>query len=277
MAYDLNKIKELYKKELEKEAKKESYENGEGNNYLKLEKGSNLVRILPVSDEKPFFTHTKLHVLKNAEGKIRYYHCLKVHGEDCPLCDAYFEIWKRDKAAGANGKSALALKFGSGQSTIKPKPRYYMNVINRKDNSVKVLSAPDQIYKKIIANMSGDEELNIEELGDVTNIETGYDFNVIVGTNKGQDGKEYTSYAQSEFKRKPNPAAASKLEVEKALESRHNLDSLVKKESYDELKQLADVILSGNSMEDKPTQVETEVTPTAKVLTEEEFRATLKG
>ena len=55
-------------------------------------------------------------------------HCRKMHGEPCPLCDSYYSLWKEP-----NKDEDLARQ-------IKPRSRYYLNVVDRETGDVKILS-----------------------------------------------------------------------------------------------------------------------------------------
>jgi hypothetical protein len=260
MAYDLNKLAETYKN-LNKKAKEKQEKSGDSI-YFKIEEGSNPVRVLPSKDDNfPFFVHSKLHGV-NLNGQLRYYHCRKMHNEPCPLCEAYYEMWKQHKA----GNTKIAETFGKGNTSIKPKDRYYVNVINRKDDSVKVMALPEKLFRTLMSYMVGDEELGIEALGDITDVNNGYDFNVIATK---QD--KFLDYSQSRMKTKTSPAGQSAKQIEEFLSARHDLIALIKNEDFTELKQIADTILSGAA-----TAVKTDSEPT-KEASEEEFKKSLKG
>ena len=90
-------------------------------NFIQLQEGNNVVRILPGKDEETqFYAETKIHRIQGTDGKFRNVHCRKIHGEKCPLCDLYYSLWK----TGVKDDEDLARK-------IKPRSRYYMNVIDR--------------------------------------------------------------------------------------------------------------------------------------------------
>ncbi len=158
-------------------------------NFMSMEMGSNVVRILPAKEEgKWFYVENKVHKIHDQNGKARNIHCLKMHGEPCPLCDAYYEMWKRHKL----GDTTLADKYGKGSLSIRAKERIYMNVVDRKTDTVKILSVGKDQFKTIMSYMLGDDDLGIEGLGDITSLDKGHDFNFIV-TMKG----EYRNYEQS--------------------------------------------------------------------------------
>lgn len=253
MAYDLNKLREKYKQLSEKQQPKENALD----NYLKVAEGSNMVRILPAINEgEMFYTETALHVLKQGD-QLKYYHCLKIHNEPCPLCEAYFKVWDRIKA----GEKHLE-PLGKGSNSLRPKPRYYMNVVNRKDDTVKIYSAPEQVFTKIMVNILGNDELNIDSLGDVTDLQTGRDLNIIAAKKD-----VFLDFTQSTFRPSPTVAGTPQ-KIAAYLDSRHDLNALVKKEDYSELKLVADSILATGVIVESSTPV-TKPSP----LTDAEFEA----
>ena len=58
------------------------------NKFYQIPEGSNAVRILPgKDDDHEFYAETKIHRVTGPDGTSKNYHCRKVHGEPCPLCD----------------------------------------------------------------------------------------------------------------------------------------------------------------------------------------------
>ena len=255
MAYDLNKLREEYKKISEKSQKNE----GSGSdNFIKISEGSNMVRILPARvDGEAFYTKTALHVVKQG-GNLKYFHCIKaVSEEPCPLCDAYWTIWARIKA----GETHLE-PIVKGSNSIRAKPRFYMNVVNRKDDTVKIYSAPESVFSKISVNILGDDKLNIDSLGDVTDTATGRDFNIIAAKKD-----IFLEFDQSSFRPVSTPAGTPQ-KIAEYLDQRHDLNVLVKKEDYSELKLVADSLMATGASNEV-------VAPVAKPapLTDAEFEA----
>ena len=98
-------------------------------NFLQIQEGTNAIRILPSKDEdKLFYAETKIHRIPSGDGQVKNVHCRKVHGEACPLCDTYYGLWKEP-----NKDEDLARQ-------IKPRARYYMNVVDRESGEVRILS-----------------------------------------------------------------------------------------------------------------------------------------
>lgn len=231
MAFDIDKLRDKYKKMTEEKG------DGQGNseNFLKLSEGSTMVRILPAKEDEDFFyVESSEHRFK-WNNKIHYLTCLKQFNEPCPICDAVYKLWDMhndlDLAKGAKSK------YGSRAGTIKAKPRYFMNVLNRTDNSVKIYSAPEQVFKIVMQNMLGDDALNVDALGDVTDLENGYDLN-IKAVKKG----DFLGFETSVFRPKPSAVGDAKATAA-ILDQRHDLKALLKKPSYDEVKLLAQSLL----------------------------------
>jgi hypothetical protein len=232
MAIDLNKLREKYKQIADKE---NNTENKLSDSFLKVANGSNMIRILPPkTEEESFMVEIPEHRFKWGSG-IHYVTCFKAHNESCPLCDAYYKLWDMHNALGLPKGSKS--KFGSRAGTIRGKPRYYMNVLNRKDNTVKIYSAPEQVFVLVMQGILGNDDLGIEPLGDVTDLQAGYDFNLI-STPKG----EFQSFEQSRFRATPSPLG-NKSEIASILDQRHNLQALIKNEDYEKVKLLAESLL----------------------------------
>jgi|TARA_R100001163_G_scaffold61286_1_gene51154 hypothetical protein len=185
-------------------------------NFLQINEGTNVVRVLPGKDEDTlFYAETKIHRIPDADGNIKNYHCRKVHGEKCPLCDAYYALWKEP------------YKDEDLARQIKPRARYYMNVVNRETGDVKILSIGVILFKKIIAAMLD------EDFGDITDLDDGNDFKII----KQMEG-QWPKYDQSQPRPKSS-AAGSKAEVAAWMDSLHDIHALVKEEDYEETKTVA--------------------------------------
>jgi hypothetical protein len=186
------------------------------NKFYQIPEGSNAVRILPGKDEDhEFYAETKIHRVTGPDGNTKNYHCRKVHGEACPLCDLYYGLWKTGKKEDED----LARQ-------IKPRARYYMNILDRNSGDVKILSVGVILFKKIIAAMLD------EDFGDITDLADGHDFKII----KEMEG-QWPKYDQSAPRPKSSPAG-SKAEVASAMDSLHDIHSLVKLEDYEEYKKV---------------------------------------
>ena len=202
------------------------------NNFFQLKIGTNIARILPAKDDDTqFFAETKIHRVPDgtdAEGKpkVKNYHCRKIHDENCPLCDAYYSLWK--PPYGSKEDEALA-------RIIKPRSRFYMNAVDKESGEVKILSVGVIIFNKILAALLD------EDFGDITDLENGYDFKIV----KIMDG-QWPKYDQSAPRPKQTPAGTKK-EIATFMDSLHDTQALVKLEDYDDLKLVAQNLLPSPS------------------------------
>ena len=205
--------------------------------FYQIPLGSNAVRILPWrDDDREFYAETKIHRVKDLAGNVKNHHCRKIHGEACPLCDLYFALWKTGRAE----DEATARQ-------IKPRARYYMNILDRESGDIKILSVGVILFKKIIGAMLD------EDFGDITNPEAGHDFKIV----KEMDG-EWPKYDQSQ----PRPKSStlgSKAEIASYMESLHEIHDLVKLEDYEDSKNaaalLTNVAVQGTSSSQEPTNI----------------------
>jgi len=182
-------------------------------NFLQLQEGNNVVRILPGKDEDTqFYAETKIHRIMNADKKIRNVHCRKVHGEKCTLCDLYFGLWK----TGVKEDETLARQ-------IKGRSRYYMNVVDRETGKVKILSIGIMLFQKLLNTILD------EDYGDITDLKNGHDFKII----KVMEG-QFPKYDQSQARPKPSEAG-SKAEMAEWMDTLHDVHGLVKLEEYDDV------------------------------------------
>ena len=203
-------------------------------NFLQLQEGNNVVRLLPGKDEDtPFYAETKIHRITGADSKIRNMHCRKIHGEKCPLCDLYFSLWK----TGVADDETLARQ-------IKPRSRYYMNVVDRESDKVKILSVGIMLFQKILNTILD------EDYGDITDLSNGHDFKII----KIMEG-QWPKYDQSQPRPKPSEAG-SKSEIAEWMDTLHDVHGLVKFEEYEDMvnvtEEITPVSLRSKEYEDTP-------------------------
>ena len=189
--------------------------------FYQIPEGTNAVRVLPWrDDEKEFYAETKIHRVPQPDGNVKNIHCRKIHGEKCPMCDLYFGLWK----TGRQEDEDLARK-------IKPRARYYMNILDRESGDVKILSVGVILFKKIIGAMLD------EDFGDITDVESGHDFKIV----KEMEG-QWPKYDQSA----PRPKSSelgSKAEVAATMDSLHEIHALVKLEDYEDVKKATDMLV----------------------------------
>ncbi len=148
--------------ETDREAmKKKRAEIGQGK-YWEPKEGKNQIRILPpYSEDGVWMFELSLHYgFVDEEGRKRAYPCLRQWKKQrCPGCDAISELKKVD----GGGKAA---------DRLRPKPKYYVNLIDRRVGEDKVF-----IYgfsgKAINEILSYDDDE--EDYGDITNPKKGFD------------------------------------------------------------------------------------------------------
>tara|TARA_R110002153_G_scaffold196129_1_gene349409 strand:+ start:452 stop:1201 length:750 start_codon:yes stop_codon:yes gene_type:complete len=204
--------------------------------FYQIPEGSNAIRILPwKDDEKEFYAETKIHRVPGPDGNVKNIHCRKIHGESCPMCDLYYALWK----TGRSEDEDLARQ-------IKPRARYYMNILEREGGSIKILSIGVILFKKIIGAMLD------EDFGDITDVEKGHDFKIV----KEMDG-QWPKYDQSQPRPKSSPLG-SKSEIATSMDSLHEIHGLVKLEDYDEVKKSAaalnNVAVQGTTTSSSPKE-----------------------
>ena len=201
-------------------------QSGNNTDFLKkfyqIPEGTNAVRILPwKDDEKEFYAETKIHRVTGPDGNVKNHHCRKIHGESCPMCDLYYALWK----TGRKEDEDLARQ-------IKPRARYYMNILDRESGEVKILSIGVILFKKIIGAMLD------EDFGDITDPEAGHDFKIV----KEMEG-QWPKYDQSAPRPKSSPLG-SNAEISATMDTLHNIHELVKLEEYEDVKNAAALLTS---------------------------------
>jgi len=204
--------------------------------FYQIPEGSNAIRILPWRDEdKEFYAETKIHRVPQGD-TVKNVHCRKIHGELCPLCDLYFGLWKTGKSEDED----LARK-------IKPRARYYMNILDRDSGDVRILSVGVILFKKFIGTMLD------EDFGDITDLEKGHDFKIVKVMEDG-----WPKYDQSQPRPKSSPLG-TKAEVASIMDSLHEVHDLVKLEEYEEVKKAADMLVGVSVEGTTPSEPSEEV------------------
>jgi hypothetical protein len=236
MAIDLNALR-LKHEQLNNPGGGSANNNDFLQKFYQIPEGSNAVRILPWKDEqKEFYAETKIHRVPQPDGTVKNVHCRKVHSEACPLCDLYYALWK----TGRKEDEDLARQ-------IKPRARYYMNILDRNSGDVKILSVGVILFKKIVAAMLD------EDFGDITDVEKGHDFKIV----KEMDG-QWPKYDQSAPRPKSSPLG-SKAEVAASMESLHEIHELVKLEEYEDVKQAVGMLTGTASPSQGPSSPQGDV------------------
>ena len=187
--------------------------------FFMMDEGTSVVRVLPAKDEaeQEFYAETAIHRLND-----KNYHCPRVKGGKCPVCDTYYNMWKEINAIGKDTPKGKELQELARQ--IKSRKRYYMNVVDRRDESVKILSVGQKLFGKVLDCFFD------EDFGDITDLKEGWDFKIVKDT-QGQ----WPNYDKSSPKPKQS-AAGSDAENAKWMDELHDIHGLVKVADYDELK-----------------------------------------
>ena len=213
-------------------------QSGGGNNdflkkFFMMEEGTSQVRVLPSSNpDNDFYAETAIHRIDE-----KNYHCPRVKGGACPVCDLYYKLWKM----GIDGAEDLA-------RSIKPRKRYYLNVVDRRDESVKILSVGMKLFGKILDCFFD------EDFGDITDLKEGWDFKIVKDT-QGQ----WPNYDKSSPKPKQTEAGTEKQTAE-WMDELHDIHGLIKVAEYDDLKNMSmemEAIITGrptgNTSQEKAT------------------------
>lgn len=152
---------------------------------------SNLIRFLPGKDDPmDFFVEGQFHRYEiPSEPYARNYKCRRTEGEKCPVCDFYFDLWKRHKALGlpAGEKSA----FGNLAAKIKQKPKFFAVAVSRElqaagEYPVRQVGMSKTLFDRVMKYML-DEEFMDDDNPDgstIISLERGNDFDLCV-TKKG--------------------------------------------------------------------------------------------
>lgn len=216
-------------------------------NYLDLKMGKKEVRILPGKNEPfDFFSKVDIHRYENEEGEVRSYYCRKMEvGEECPLCEFYFDLWKSHKALGLPPKTKS--KYGDLATSIRGTPRFYMNVIDREilaqnpddpAKAVKIFSTGQKVMKKITDGLYDTDLQDEKDPNNTTvlSLKLGNDFMI-----EKADVGGYNNYDGSKFRAKKGPAATPS-QVAAIMESLHDIHGMIKISDYDEGKKIVDFL-----------------------------------
>jgi len=194
------------------------------NKFYQVKEGEAYLRILPAAadSDKNFYAETKIHRVPQPDGSVKNYHCRKVHGEKCPLCDLYYALWK----TGSKEDEDLARQ-------IKPRARYYLNTYDRENEEVKIFSIGVILFQKIVETMMDPDYADLFEQSEngILDTEIGHDFKLHM-KKEGQ----WPKYDQSMFRPKATPLGSKKM-ISEVMESLHDIHDLVKLEEYDAVKE----------------------------------------
>lgn len=226
MAIDLNALRAKHEQLSNPKAAAGGNNQDFLNKFYRVQEGDNYVRILPASEgsDKPFYAETKIHRVPDGQGGVRNYHCRKVHGEKCPMCELYYALWK----TGVKEDEDLARQ-------IKPRSRYYLNVLDRNTDEVKIFSIGMILFQKIMETMLDPDYADLFEKAEngILDTKIGHDFKVSM-FKEGQ----WPKYDRSMFRPRGSELGSAQ-QVDEVMNSLHDIHDLVKLEEYDTLMEAA--------------------------------------
>lgn len=243
MNLDIGSLSASYKETKKEETSSSSYLE----KFVRMPdgKGSVILRILPPAPEgafgrkkSPFFQWTRIH---KVNGKSLHDPREKVNGRwvgNNPIGDYLKWLWKESEQKPPKERDVMQNTYRE----MKPIERYYYNVIVRtetdengnvhKNVGPKILSVGKTVHELILRGICGDEEMNIEGFGDVTDFKTGRDFKLIKAIRKSGENT-YPNYEASVFL-ESSPAGTPE-ECEEWMENLHDLVALRVLKSPEEL------------------------------------------
>lgn len=194
-----------------------------------------LMRLLP--DKKDNFYKTFFyHMYETSDGKWIFIFCPKTYNFEnyCPFCLATMKLYRGSKEDKRSAYNYKRKRKHCVNSFIVKDPRDAEAESEEEKNEKKVLiyEFPDKVESKIF------QEMNDDEYGNGMNIfdpgEDGVDFILKVNSTKPvQDdgpnsGKTFPDYSNSKFATNKPYALGSDKEIEKIMESTHDLDAYLK-------------------------------------------------
>lgn len=226
MAIDLNALRAKHEQLSNPKAAAGGNNQDFLNKFYRVLEGDNYVRILPAAEgsDKPFYAETKIHRVPDGQGGVRNYHCRKVHGEKCPMCELYYALWK----TGVKEDEDLARQ-------IKPRSRYYLNILDRNTDEVKIFSIGMILFQKIMETMLDPDYADLFEKAEngILDTKIGHDFKVSM-FKEGQ----WPKYDRSMFRPRGSELGSAQ-QVDEVMNSLHDIHDLVKLEEYDTLMEAA--------------------------------------
>jgi len=213
--------------------------------FLIMEEGTTVVRILPWRDEdSEFYSETAIHRIDD-----RNYHCPKVKGDPCPLCDLSYKFW--------NTKTKENQDLAR---SIRSYKRFYLNAVERASGDVKILSIGVKLFSKILDCFFD------EDYGNISDLKDGHDFKII----KDSQG-QWPNYDKSAPKPQKS-VAGSDSEIATWMDELHDIHNFVKVASYEDLKNIC-ISITG---EGEPSPV-VETSSTDDDSDDESYLSHLKG
>ena len=241
MAKTLAELREMHKKMMADE--NPSSQASKSSEWATFEDGDNIVRFLPgKEDPLQFFSEGSVHKYQDDQGMWRNYKCRKTSGEKCPVCDYYFDLWKRHKELNlgkdSEGKNVKS-KYGDLAVRIKAKPRFYAigvirNLQEAGENPVRYIAMSQQLFSPVFASMLNEDFQDEADPDNSTiiSLENGNDFNIRLTKNGN-----YVNFNESSAKYKKT-RAGTPAEVAEWMENKLNLQPLVEVDSYEKGKEI---------------------------------------
>ena len=243
MAKTLAELRAMHKSMMSENKPAATGGGGGKSDWASFEDGDNIIRFLPgKEDPLEFFAEGHVHKYQDENGMWRNYKCRKTQNEKCPVCDYYFDLWKRHKELNlgkdANGRN-ITSKYGDLAVKIKPKARYYSIAVIRAleeagEDPVKYVAMSQQLFDRVMHAMVSDDYQDEDDPDNTTiiSLERGNDFNVKI-TRQGQ----FPSFVESSAKYKKT-RAGTPAQVAEWMDNELNLQSLVEIDSYEKGKEL---------------------------------------
>lgn len=199
-----------------------------GDNFLKIEEGKPVyVRLLPAkNDDELWYAKTVRHDFKLGNN-FQYVQSRTILGESCPMTDLYYDLWKQHEEFCESNQMDpkdrdVVTPYKEWARKLKPKDRFFINVVDRTNEEVKILSCTEALMNKILGAMLAQEPDGSPSYGNILDLDTGHDFQIILSKGKNN----FLNYADSA----PSPRskkAGTKEQVEKWMNNLFDLTSLV--------------------------------------------------
>ena len=260
MAKTLAELREQHQKMMASDDRQNTSSGDKKSEWASFEQGDNLVRFLPgKEDPLEFFVEGSVHKYQDGEGKWRNYKCRKTEGEKCPVCEYYFELWKRHKelnlGKGPDGRN-IKSKFGDLAVKINAKPRYFAIGVVRAlqeqgEDPVRYVAMSKQLFNPVFAAMVNPDFQDEDDADNSTiiSLERGNDFNVRLTKNG-----DYTNFNESSAKYKKS-RAGTPAEVAEWMDNQLDLKPLVEIDTYEKGVEIV------RDLESELNPIRTETTP----------------
>ena len=151
--------------------------------YRHIQKeGTFQIRILPPLKDGNLFEARRQHYGINGASQCSKEMAANKWIGECPICDHYNALWEQSHKYEKTGDYTKAQELSAEARKVKPVERFYYNVIDRSNDDTavpQIYAVGKQVHKQIIAAIIGDEAMDEEPLGDITDPVKGYDIRII--------------------------------------------------------------------------------------------------